>query len=66
MEKRKKKYRVGEGCALCMTCIYQCPVKAITLIEDVSTVIDEEKCIGCGRCYQSCQPGVITEVTEEA
>ena len=59
---QKRKFRVGEGCALCMTCIYQCPVKAITLVEDASAVIDEEKCVGCGRCYHSCQPGVITEV----
>jgi len=65
MAKKRKKYRVGEGCALCMTCIYQCPVKAITLIEDVSAVINEDVCIGCGRCHDSCQPGVIREVVED-
>ena len=47
-----------------MTCIYQCPVRAISLIEDVSAVIDEEKCIGCGRCLEVCQPGAIEKVPE--
>jgi len=56
---KKTKYHVVGGCAICMTCMYQCPVKAITLIEDVSAVIDEKKCIGCGRCYDACQPGAI-------
>ena len=57
-------YNVKGGCALCMTCLYQCPVQAITLIEDVSAVIDKEKCLGCGRCFDSCQPGAIVRVEE--
>ena len=55
----KTKYKVVGGCAICMTCLYQCPVQAISLIEDVSAVIDESKCLGCGRCYDSCQPMAI-------
>ena len=55
----KKKYRVAGGCAICMTCIYQCPMKAISLIEDVSAVIDETKCIGCGRCAEGCFAGAM-------
>jgi len=61
----KVKYEVSGGCALCMTCLYQCPVGAITLIEDVSAVIDSEKCIGCGKCYNSCQPGAIVKIESE-
>ena len=61
---RKFHCRVAGGCALCMTCIYQCPVQAITLIEDVSAVIDEETCIGCGRCFDVCQPGAIEKVPD--
>ena len=53
------KYKVGGGCVKCMTCIYQCPVQAISIIEDVSAVIDAEKCIGCGNCYNACQPEAI-------
>lgn len=55
------RYRVAGGCALCMTCLYQCPMQAITLIEDVSAVIDQDKCIRCGSCYDACQPGAIVE-----
>ena len=61
---RKFHCRVAGGCALCMTCIYQCPVGAISLIEDVSAVIDEDKCIGCGRCLEVCQPGAIERVSD--
>lgn len=61
----KAKYRVDGGCALCMTCIYQCPIQAITLIEDVSAVIDEDKCLGCGKCFNVCQPGAIIKVEGE-
>lgn len=60
----KRKFRVRGGCELCMTCIYQCPTQAITLIEDVAAVINEEKCIGCGKCRDACQPGAIVEVKE--
>ena len=62
---RKFHCRVVGGCALCMTCLYQCPVQAIRLIEDVSVVIDEDKCIGCGRCLDACQPGAIQAIYEE-
>ncbi len=59
---KKTKYRVNGGCAICMTCIYECPMGAISLIEDVSAVIDEEKCVGCGKCFAACQPGAIVKV----
>lgn len=55
----KKKYHVVGGCVTCMTCVYQCPKQAIHIIEDVSAVIDPEKCVGCGSCYEACQPGAI-------
>jgi len=58
----KTKYEVGGGCVLCLTCIYSCPVRAINIIEDVSAVIDKEKCVGCGRCYENCQAEVIRPV----
>lgn len=55
----RMKYKVGGGCVKCMTCIYQCPVQAITMIPDVSAYIDPEKCVGCGTCFESCQPSAI-------
>ena len=66
MAKKNIRYRVAGGCALCMTCIYQCPMGAISMIEDVSAVIDQDKCIRCGQCFEACQPeAIIEEVVEE-
>ena len=55
----KNKYTVEGGCVLCLSCIYQCPVRAISIIEDVSVVIDKEKCLGCGKCAAVCQMEAI-------
>ena len=61
----KTKYEVTGGCVLCLMCVYQCPVKAISIIEDVSTVIDKDKCIGCGKCANNCQAEVIKPIEAE-
>ena len=58
----KNTYRVAGGCVLCLSCIYQCPQRAISIIEDVSCVIDQENCIGCGRCAEVCQMEAIVKV----
>lgn len=58
----KVKYRVGGGCVLCLMCVYECAVGAISIKENVSTVIDEEKCVGCGSCMRNCQTGAIVKV----
>ncbi len=55
----KYKYKVSGGCVLCLMCVYECPVGAISIVEDVSTVVDQDKCIGCGSCYRNCQTGAI-------
>ena len=60
-----KKYRVDGGCVLCLMCVYECPVGAISIIENESTKIDGEKCIGCGRCYKNCQTGAIVKAEEK-
>lgn len=57
----KTVYKVDGGCVLCLMCVYQCPVKAITIIEDVSTEIDPAKCLGCGKCAKICQAEAIVE-----
>lgn len=54
------KYTVKGGCVLCLMCVYECPVGAISIKENVSAVIDANKCIGCGRCYKNCQAAAIT------
>ena len=60
----KNKYKVDGGCVLCLMCVYECPIGAISIIENESTKIDAEKCIGCGRCYKNCQTGAIVKITE--
>ena len=60
----KVKYRVGGGCVLCLMCVYECAVGAISIKENVSTVIDPEKCVGCGNCLRNCQTGAIVKVED--
>ena len=55
----KVKYKVDGGCVICLTCVVGCPVKAIHIEEDVSAVIDPDKCIGCGKCFANCQAEAI-------
>lgn len=57
----KTYYKVGGGCVLCLCCIYECPVGAISVNENVSAVIDKDKCIGCGRCCDGCQAEAIIQ-----
>ncbi len=59
----KTVFRVTGGCVLCMTCLYLCPRRAITMIPNKSCVIDPEKCVGCGRCADECQTEAIQPIT---
>ena len=54
----KKKYRVKGGCVVCLMCIYECPVGAISIKTDETTVIDEEKCKKCGLCLKIGCPAI--------
>lgn len=58
-------YKVIGGCALCLMCVDECPVGAISIEENVSSVIDKDKCIGCGRCADNCQAEAIIPVRVE-
>ncbi len=53
-----KIYRVTKGCTGCYTCIYECPGGAISFGME-GAVIDEEKCVGCGICYENCASEAI-------
>lgn len=61
----KRVCRVDGGCVLCLMCYYQCPKKAITIEENVSARINEEICIGCGKCYDNCQAEAIIMVEKD-
>ena len=65
MAKSKYYYEVSPGCVLCLMCVYECPAGAISVKEDVSTRIDANKCIGCGRCADNCQSEAIHRLERE-
>lgn len=41
------------NCKNCYKCVRNCPVKAIKIVNDQAEII-EDKCIGCGRCFNVC------------
>lgn len=52
-------YTLKDRCKICYTCIRECPVKAISIINGQAEVI-HEKCIACGNCVQVCSRGAKT------
>ena len=57
-------YRVTDNCRGCVAhpCTEVCPVKAVSIVNGKS-VIDEEKCIKCGRCKSVCPYDAIAHHT---
>ena len=50
------KYTIDpETCTGCLACVRECPVGAISGIKKEAQEIDQELCIKCGLCYESCQ-----------
>jgi Fe-S-cluster-containing hydrogenase component 2 len=43
-------------CRACMICLRKCPVEAIAGGKNQIHVIDQEKCIKCGTCFEACPP----------
>ena len=43
-------------CKVCYTCVRECPVKAIRIINGQAEVMNE-RCIGCGNCVKVCSQG---------
>jgi len=58
-----------ESCKSCGYCEANCPRKAISLIGSINKagystpVVDEEKCILCGICYNVC-PDYVYEIVK--
>jgi NADH:ubiquinone oxidoreductase subunit F (NADH-binding)/(2Fe-2S) ferredoxin/NAD-dependent dihydropyrimidine dehydrogenase PreA subunit len=44
-----------EACTGCLACVRECPVGAISGIKKEAQEIDQELCIKCGLCYETCQ-----------
>ena len=58
MEKKNKilVYTIKDRCRVCYTCVRECPVKAIKIINGQAEVITE-RCIACGNCTRVCSQG---------
>jgi iron only hydrogenase large subunit-like protein/nitrogen-specific signal transduction histidine kinase len=61
MEKLEPKYKnlvfsIKDKCRVCYTCVRECPVKAIKIINGQAEVI-QERCIACGNCTRVCSQG---------
>jgi len=46
-------YTEKDLCRVCYTCVRECPVKAIRILNGQAEIISE-RCIGCGNCVKVC------------
>jgi iron only hydrogenase large subunit-like protein/nitrogen-specific signal transduction histidine kinase len=54
--KSKLVYTIKDRCRVCYTCVRECPVKAIKIVNGQAEVI-QERCIACGNCTRVCSQG---------
>jgi len=52
-KRNKLVFTVKDKCRVCYTCVRECPVKAIKIINGQAEVLNE-RCIGCGNCVTVC------------
>jgi len=52
-----------EICIACGVCVEECPVEAISIVDETAR-IDEEECIRCGRCHDVCPEEAVRHDSE--
>ncbi|MBN1949489.1 MAG: 4Fe-4S binding protein [Candidatus Cloacimonetes bacterium] len=53
-------YLINDNCTGCTACARNCPVQAIAGEVKKKHVIDQDKCIKCGVCYEVCKLNAVT------
>ena len=51
--RRQLVFTLKDRCRVCFTCVRECPVKAIRIINGQAEVM-HQRCIGCGSCVKVC------------
>lgn len=52
-KRRQLVFTLKDRCRVCFTCVRECPVKAIRIINGQAEVM-HQRCIGCGSCVKVC------------
>jgi Pyruvate/2-oxoacid:ferredoxin oxidoreductase delta subunit len=55
-------YNINDNCVGCTLCARNCPVACISGEKKTKHVIDQDKCIKCGVCFNTCKFHAIDRV----
>ncbi len=54
-----------EKCTACGNCVEECPVEAISLVDEEYAVVNNDECTECELCIDVCEQGAIRMIEEE-